>query len=83
MRLRLSTRWIFEREAVALMRQHEWLPGEVQKSPEELIRFTDQFLKEHVLGARFRLMEKHLAPPARGRESEVEAPGGAVGCVLP
>lgn len=27
----------------------EWLLGEIQGTPEELIRFTDQLLKDHVL----------------------------------
>ena len=38
----------------------EWLLGEIQETPEDLIRFTDQFLREHVMGAQLRLAGKEL-----------------------
>ena len=40
----------------------DWLLGEIRESPEELIRFTDQFLKEHVMGAQLRLAERERIP---------------------
>ena len=36
----------------------DWLLGDIQESPEELIRFTDQLLRAHVLGAELRLAGK-------------------------
>lgn len=33
----------------------DWLLGEIQASPEELIQFVDQLLKDHVRGAVLRL----------------------------
>lgn len=46
----------------------DWLLGEIQESPEELIRFTDRLLREHVMGARFRLMgrEAEFGPAGEG-----------------
>lgn len=38
----------------------EWLLGEIQESPEELIRFTDRLLREHVMGAQLRLAGQEL-----------------------
>ena len=34
----------------------DWLLGEIQESPEALIQFVDQLLKDHVRGAALRLM---------------------------
>ena len=39
----------------------EWLLGNIQETPEELIRFADQLLKDHVRGAALRMAE---TPPA-------------------
>ena len=39
----------------------EWLLGEIQGTPEELIRFTDQLLKDHVRGATLRMTEPRPA----------------------
>ena len=61
--------WAFrwDREVVLLTRFYvgalasiveDWLLGDIQESPEELIRFTDQLLREHVLGAELRLAGK-------------------------
>lgn len=44
----------------------EWLLGEIQGTPEELIRFTDQLLKDHVRGAALRMTE-----PAPGRGADL------------
>ena len=33
----------------------DWLQGEIRETPEELIRFTDQLLRSHVMGAKLRL----------------------------
>ena len=33
----------------------DWLLGEIEESPEELIQFTDRFLSNHLAGARLRL----------------------------
>ena len=38
----------------------DWLLGGIQESPEELIRFTDQLLREHVMGAQLWLAGKDL-----------------------
>ena len=35
----------------------EWLLGNIQETPEELIRFADQLLKDHVRGAALRMAE--------------------------
>ena len=35
----------------------EWLLGEIHETPEELIRFADQLLKDHVRGAALRMAE--------------------------
>ena len=39
----------------------EWLLGNIRETPEELIRFADQLLKDHVRGAALRMAE---TPPA-------------------
>lgn len=39
----------------------EWLLGNIQETPEELIRFADQLLKDHVRGAALRMAETHPA----------------------
>ena len=39
----------------------DWLLGEIQGTPEELIRFTDQLLKDHVRGATLRMTEPRPA----------------------
>ena len=31
------------------------MQGEIRETPEELIRFTDQLLRSHVMGAKLRL----------------------------
>ena len=36
----------------------EWLLGEIQETPEELIQFADRLLKDHVRGAALRLAEQ-------------------------
>ena len=36
----------------------EWLLGNIQKTPEELIQFANQLLKDHVRGAALRLAEQ-------------------------
>ena len=38
----------------------DWLLGEIQETPEELIRFTDQLLQSHVMGAKLRLAGKNM-----------------------
>ena len=38
----------------------DWLLGEIQETPEELIRFTDQLLQSHVMGATLRLAGKNM-----------------------
>ena len=43
----------------------EWLLGEIQETPEELLRFADQLLKDHVRGAALRLAE----PPAAAEQT--------------
>ena len=35
----------------------DWLLGEIQGTPEELIRFVDQVLRDHVRGAGLRLSQ--------------------------
>ena len=37
----------------------EWLLGDIQETPEELIRFADQLLKDHVRGAALRMARPH------------------------
>lgn len=37
----------------------DWLLGEIQESPEELIQFVDQLLKDHARGAALRMAEPH------------------------
>ena len=37
----------------------EWLLGNIQETPEELIRFADQLLKDHVRGAALRMAETY------------------------
>ena len=39
----------------------EWLLGNIQETPEELIRFADQLLKDHVRGAALRMAETRPA----------------------
>ena len=39
----------------------DWLLGEIQETPEELIRFADQLLKDHVRGAALRMAETRPA----------------------
>ena len=39
----------------------EWLLGEIQGTPEELILCTDQRLKDHVRGATLRMTEPRPA----------------------
>lgn len=38
----------------------DWLRGNIQESPEELIRFTDQMLHAHLMGAKLRMVGKDL-----------------------
>ena len=38
----------------------DWLLGEIQETPEELIRFTDQLLRSHVMGAKLRLAGENM-----------------------
>ena len=38
----------------------DWLLGEIQETPEELIRFTDQLLRSHVMGTKLRLTGKDM-----------------------
>ena len=38
----------------------DWLLGEIQESPEALIQFVDQLLKDHVRGAALRLTGEGL-----------------------
>ena len=35
----------------------EWLLGDIKETPEELISFADQLLKDHVRGAALRMAE--------------------------
>ena len=44
----------------------EWLLGDIQETPEELIRFADQLLKDHVRGAALRM----AGPPPAGERTE-------------
>ena len=37
----------------------DWLLGEIQETPEELIQFVDQLLKDHARGAALRMAEPH------------------------
>ena len=46
----------------------EWLLGNIQETPEELIRFADQLLKDHVRGAALRMAEPHPAAEQTCRE---------------
>ena len=41
----------------------DWLLGEIQGSPEEIIRFVDQVLQDHVRGADLRMSEAHMDVP--------------------
>lgn len=41
----------------------DWLLGEIQGSPEEIIRFVDQVLQDHVRGADLRMSEAHMDEP--------------------
>lgn len=43
----------------------DWLLGEIQESPEDLIQFVDQLLKDHVRGAALRLTGESLRPKSR------------------
>ena len=36
----------------------DWLLGEIQETPEELIRFVDQLLRDHIRGAMLRLQKE-------------------------
>lgn len=38
----------------------DWLQGEIRETPEELIRFTDQLLRSHVMGAKLRLAGENM-----------------------
>ena len=38
----------------------DWLLEELQETPEELIRFTDQLLRSHIMGTKLRLAGKVL-----------------------
>ena len=46
----------------------EWLLENIQETPEELIRFADQLLKDHVRGAALRMAEPHPAAEQTCRE---------------
>ena len=46
----------------------EWLLENIQETPEELIRFADQLLKDHVRGAALRMAETHPATEQTCRE---------------
>ena len=48
----------------------DWLLGEIQETPEELIQFVDQLLRDHVRGAALRLAERHPAA-GQGRREEL------------
>ena len=48
----------------------EWLLGDIQETPEELIRFADQLLKDHVRGAALRM----AGPPPAGERTYEENP---------
>ena len=41
----------------------DWLLGEIQGSPEEIIRFVDQVLQDHVRGADLRMSGAHMDEP--------------------
>ena len=41
----------------------DWLLEEIQGSPEEIIRFVDQVLQDHVRGADLRMSEAHMDEP--------------------
>lgn len=43
----------------------DWLLGEIQESPEDLIHFVDQLLKDHVRGTALRLTGESLRPKSR------------------
>ena len=47
----------------------EWLLGEIQESPEELLQFVDQILRDHVRGAAIRLTG--TAPEPKPRHAAV------------
>ena len=48
----------------------EWLLGNIQETPEELIRFADQLLKDHVRGAALRMAKpRSTAEQTCGEES--------------
>ena len=38
-----------------------WLRGEIDRSPEELVTFTDRMLQDHIRGAKIRLNASHIA----------------------
>lgn len=38
-----------------------WLRGEIDRSPEELVTFTDRMLQNHIRGAKIRLNDSHIA----------------------
>lgn len=44
----------------------DWLLGEIQESPEALIQFVDQLLKDHVRGAALRLTGEGLNSKSPG-----------------
>ena len=46
----------------------EWLLGNIRETPEELIRFADQLLKDHVRGAALRMAETSPAAEQTCRE---------------
>ena len=48
----------------------EWLLGEIQEPPEELLRFADQLLNDHVQGAALRMAEPH---PETGQTCKEES----------
>lgn len=38
-----------------------WLRGEIDRSSEELVTFTDRMLQDHIRGAKIRLNDSHIA----------------------
>ena len=44
----------------------DWLLGEIRESPEALIQFVDQLLKDHVRGAALRLTGEDLISTSSG-----------------
>lgn len=38
-----------------------WLRGKIDRSPEELVTFTDRMLQDHIRGTKIRLNDSHIA----------------------